>query len=156
MWQLFIKPNIQRKSVKAINLLQQLLTTVSLRRLKTEVLQLPPKVEEQVAVQLVEPWREDYRNRYYEFAEMFEVKQESETWDAAEFFQQLTMLRLYCDHPGLVDMSKWSLPKTETTWSDSPKIFHLITNLKKHLTLEQGGKVPKAVVFSQRTNYLQM
>ncbi|OAV87422.1 hypothetical protein PTTG_29440 [Puccinia triticina 1-1 BBBD Race 1] len=156
VWQLFIKPNIRRKSVKAINLLQQLLTTVSLRRLKTEVLQLPPKVEEQVAVQLVEPWREDYRNRYYEFAEMFGVERESETWDAAEFFQQLTMLRLYCDHPGLVDMSKWSLPKTETTWSDSPKIVHLITDLKKHLTLEQGGKVAKAVVFSQWTNYLQI
>ncbi|OAV87096.1 hypothetical protein PTTG_29578 [Puccinia triticina 1-1 BBBD Race 1] len=60
VWQPFIKLNIQRKSAKAIKLLQQLLANVSLRRLKTNVLQLPPKVKEYVGLLLPEPWQEDY------------------------------------------------------------------------------------------------
>ncbi|KNZ52660.1 uncharacterized protein VP01_348g7 [Puccinia sorghi] len=114
--------DIQRKSAKAIELLQQLLSTVSIRRLKTEVLNLPPKVEE----------------------------------EQVGFFRQLTMLRLYCDHPNLVDESKWELQKTKTTWRESPKIVHLITDLKKNLKSSQGSKIPKAVVFSQWTTFLEM
>ena len=73
VWRSFIKPNIRRKSAKAIELLQQLLRTVSIRRLKTEVLKLPPKVEEQVGVRLQKPWREDYLQRYNDFANTFGV-----------------------------------------------------------------------------------
>ena len=156
VWRSFIKPNIRRKSAKAIELLQQLLHTVSIRRLKTEVLKLPPKVEEQVGVRLQKPWREDYLQRYNDFANTFGVDRWSETWDGTEFFQQLTMLRLYCDHPDLVDESKWELPKTKTTWRDSPKIVHLITDLEKHLKSSQGSKIPKAVVFSQWKTFLEM
>ncbi|OAV93663.1 hypothetical protein PTTG_27244 [Puccinia triticina 1-1 BBBD Race 1] len=156
VWQTFIKPSIRRKSEKAIQLLQQLLATVSLRRLKTDVLQLPPKIEEQVGLPLQEPWDKDYRRRYHDFANPFGVDRGSESWDSAEFFQQLTMLQLYCDHPGLVDASQYDLPKQETSWHDSPKIVHLIEDLKAHLKSEQGGRIAKAVVFSQWTNFLGM
>ena len=103
------------------------------------MLQLPPKIEEQVGLPLQEPWDKDYRRRYHDFADRFGVDRGSESWDSAEFFQQLTMLRLYCDHPGLVDASQYDLPKQETSWHDSPKIVHLIEDLKAHLKSEQGG-----------------
>ncbi|OAV86491.1 hypothetical protein PTTG_29875 [Puccinia triticina 1-1 BBBD Race 1] len=156
VWQTFIKPSIRHKSEKAIQLLQQLLATVSLRRLKTDVLQLPPKIEEQVGLPLQEPWDKDYRRRYHDFADRFGVDRGSKSWDLAEVFQQLTMLRLYCDHPGLVDASQYDLPKQETSWHNSPKIVHLIEDLKAHLKSEQGGRIAKAVVFSQWTNFLGM
>ncbi|KAI9612567.1 hypothetical protein H4Q26_007724 [Puccinia striiformis f. sp. tritici PST-130] len=156
VWQTFIKPNIRRKSAKAIELLQRLLATVSLRRLKTEVLQLPPKVEEHVGLQLLEPWQGDYRNRYHDFADRFGVDRGSGSWDSSEFFQQLTMLRLYCDHPGLIDGTQYNLPKTDTTWRDSPKIIHLMPDLKEHLNSEQSGQIAKAVVFSQWTSFLEI
>ncbi|KAI9607461.1 hypothetical protein H4Q26_005983 [Puccinia striiformis f. sp. tritici PST-130] len=156
VWQTFIKPNIRRKSAKAIELLQQLLATVSLRRLKTDVLQLPPKVEEYVGLPLPEPWQEDYDNRYHEFAAKFGVDQAGGSWDSSEFFQELTMLRLYCDHPSLIDARQYDLPKKETTWCDSLKIVHLMLDLKGHLYSEQTGQVPKAVVFSQWTSFLEI
>ncbi|KAI9629098.1 hypothetical protein KEM48_011169 [Puccinia striiformis f. sp. tritici PST-130] len=156
VWQTFIKPNIRRKSAKAIELLQQLLATVSLRRLKTDVLQLPPKVEEYVGLPLPEPWQEDYNNRYHEFAAKFGVDRGGGSWDSSEFFQELTMLRLYCDHPSLIDARRYDLPKKETTWRDSPKFVHLMLDLKGHLYSEQTGQVPKAVVFSQWTSFLEI
>ncbi|KAI9611778.1 hypothetical protein KEM48_004442 [Puccinia striiformis f. sp. tritici PST-130] len=156
VWQTFIKPNIRRKSAKAIELLQQLLATVSLRRLKTDVLQLPPKVEEYVGLPLPEPWQEDYNNRYHKFAAKFGVDRGGGSWDSSEFFQELTMLRLYCDHPSLIDARRYDLPKKETTWRDSPKIVHLMLDLKGHLYSEQTGQVPKAVVFSQWTSFLEI
>ncbi|KAI9606762.1 hypothetical protein H4Q26_006299 [Puccinia striiformis f. sp. tritici PST-130] len=123
VWQTFIKPNIRRKSAKAIKLLQQLLATVLLRRLKTDVLQLPPKLEEYVCLPLPEPWQEDYNNRYNEFAVKFGVDRGGGSWDSSEFFQELTMLRLYCDHPGMIDERQYDLPKKEMTWRDSPKLY---------------------------------
>ncbi|KNZ58982.1 uncharacterized protein VP01_1822g1 [Puccinia sorghi] len=51
--------------------------------------------------------------------------------------QKLTMLRLYCNHPRLVDAIQFNLPNNSTTWKDSPKVFHLVTDLKKHLETEQ-------------------
>ena len=156
MWQAYIKPNIRRKSPKAIELLQQLVATVSLRRLKSDVLVLPPKIEEPIGIELVEPWRDDYLTKYEAFADLFGVDRAGGSWDSAEFFQQLTMLRLYCNHPGLVDASQFNLPKDSTTWKDSPKVVHLVTNLKKHLETEQDGQQAKAVVFSQWTLFLQM
>ncbi|KNF02440.1 hypothetical protein PSTG_04346 [Puccinia striiformis f. sp. tritici PST-78] len=155
VWQTFIKPNIRRKSAKAIELLQQL-PTVSLRRLKTDVLQLPPKVEEYVGLPLPEPWQEDYNNRYNEFSDKFGVDRGGGSWDSSEFFQELTMLRLYCDHPSLIDGRRYNLPKKEMTWRDSPKIVHLMSDLKGHLYSEQSGQVPKAVVFSQWTSFLEI
>ena len=133
MWQAYIKPNIRRKLPKAIELLQQLVATVSLRRLKSDVLVLPPKIEEPIGIKLVEPWRDDYLTKYEDFAELFGVNRAGGIWDSAEFFQQLTMLRLYCNHPGLVDASQYHLPNNNPTWRDSPKVFHLVNNLKKHL-----------------------
>ncbi|POV96444.1 hypothetical protein PSTT_15654, partial [Puccinia striiformis] len=156
VWQTFIKPNIRRKSAKAIELLQQLLATVSLRRLKTEVLHLPPKVEQYVGLPLLEPWQEDYHHRYHNFAAKFGVDRGGGSWDSSEFFQELTMLRLYCDHPSLIDGTRYDLPKRETTWRDSPKIIHLISDLKEHLHSEQSGQIAKAVVFSQWTSFLEM
>ncbi|KAA1073835.1 hypothetical protein PGTUg99_001926 [Puccinia graminis f. sp. tritici] len=156
VWQKYIKPNIRRKSAKAIELLQRLLATVSLRRLKTEVLHLPPRVEEYVGLSQTEPWQEDYDNRYHDFADKFGVDRGGGSWDSSEFFQELTMLRLYCDHPDLIDGLQYDLPKKETTWRDSPKIIHLISDLKDHLNSEQGGRIAKAVVFSQWTSFLQM
>ncbi|KAI9608610.1 hypothetical protein H4Q26_004795 [Puccinia striiformis f. sp. tritici PST-130] len=156
VWQTFIKPNIRRKSAKAIELLQQLLATVSLRRLKTEVLHLPPKVEQYVGLPLLEPWQEDYHHRYHNFAAKFGVDRGGGSWDSSEFFQELTMLRLYCDHPSLIDGTRYDLPKRETTWRDSPKIIHLISDLKEHLHSEQSGQIAKAVVFSQWTSFLEI
>ncbi|OAV85322.1 hypothetical protein PTTG_30614, partial [Puccinia triticina 1-1 BBBD Race 1] len=155
VWQTFIKPNIRRKSEKAIELLQQLLATVSIRRLKTDVLRLPPKVEQKVGLQMPEPWAEDYRQQYHIFADKYGLDRENESWDSAEFFQQLTMLRLYCNHPRLAGGSHYDLPRQETTWHDSPKIAHLVEDLKTHLTSEQGGNIPEAVVFSQWTSFLE-
>ncbi|OAV84922.1 hypothetical protein PTTG_30946, partial [Puccinia triticina 1-1 BBBD Race 1] len=102
-----------------------------------------------------EPWAEDYRQRYHIFADKYGLDRENESWDSAEFFQQLTMLRLYCDHPRLAGGSHYDLPRQETTWHDSPKIAHLVEDLKTHLTSEQGGNIPKAVVFSQWTSFLE-
>ncbi|OAV95422.1 hypothetical protein PTTG_26671 [Puccinia triticina 1-1 BBBD Race 1] len=119
-----------------------------------DVLQLPPKVEEKVGLPLPEPWDKDYRQRYHNFAKQFGVDRGSKSWDSAEFFQQLTTLRLYCDHPALVDQSQYDLPKQQTSWHDSPKIVHLIGDLKAHLRSEQGGQIAKAVVFSQWTHFL--
>ncbi|KAI9601632.1 hypothetical protein H4Q26_001464 [Puccinia striiformis f. sp. tritici PST-130] len=156
VWQAFKEPNIQRKAPITIELLQQLLGTFSLRRLKTDVLQLPPKVKEQVGLQLPAPWREDYCKQYHDFTEKFGVERSSGSWDSAEFFQQLTMLRLYCDHPGLLDPCEYDLPKQDTTWRDSPKIMHLMTDLMGHLHSEEGGPLSKAVVFSQWTSFLKI
>lgn len=115
-----------------------------------------PKVEEQVGVRLQEPWQEDYLQQYHNFANTFRVNRWSETWDVMEFFQQLKMLQLYCDHLGLLYCSKWDLPKNKTMWCDCPKIVHLITDLKKHLESEQGGKITNGVAFSQWTAFLDI
>ncbi|OAV92205.1 hypothetical protein PTTG_27699 [Puccinia triticina 1-1 BBBD Race 1] len=56
--------------------------------------------------------------------------------------------------PTLVDQSQYDLPKQQTSWHDSPKIVHLIGDLKAHLRSEQGGQIAKAVVFSQWTHFL--
>ncbi|KNZ49464.1 uncharacterized protein VP01_49g9 [Puccinia sorghi] len=120
----WMKPSdgpIGKGGTKTIELLQQLLTTVSIRRLKTEVLKMLPKVEEQVGVRLQEPWQEDYLQQYHNFANTFRVNRWSETWDVMEFFQQLKMLQLYCDHLGLLYCSKWDLPKNKTMWRQNNK-----------------------------------
>ncbi|KNZ58234.1 uncharacterized protein VP01_196g3 [Puccinia sorghi] len=74
VWQAYIKPLLHQKSPKAIDLLQWLIATISLRRLKIDVLALPPKVEDNVGPQLSEPWQ---------------VNQESNGWHSADFFLQL-------------------------------------------------------------------
>ncbi|POW14035.1 hypothetical protein PSTT_03266, partial [Puccinia striiformis] len=123
--------------VLAIELLQQL-PTVSLRRLKTDVLQLPPKVKEDVGLPLPEPWQEDYNNRYNEFSDKFGVDR------AVEAGTQLTMLRLYCDHPSLIDARRYIYQRRKR---------HGVIG---HLYSEQSGQVPKAVVFSQWTSFLEI
>lgn len=92
VWQTFIKENIQCKAPRAIELLQRLLATVSLRRLKSEVLTLPAKRERKVGLQLTQPWREHYRKQYSCFAETYGVDRAIGSWDSTNFFQQLTML----------------------------------------------------------------
>ncbi|KAI9610801.1 hypothetical protein KEM48_004720 [Puccinia striiformis f. sp. tritici PST-130] len=93
---------------------------------------------------------------YHNFAAKFGVDRGGGSWDSSEFFQELTMLRLYCDHPSLIDGTRYDLPKRETTWRDSPKIIHLISDLKEHLHSEQSGQIAKAVVFSQWTSFLEI
>ncbi|OAV93870.1 hypothetical protein PTTG_27191, partial [Puccinia triticina 1-1 BBBD Race 1] len=154
IWKTFIKPNIRQKLPQAIELVRRLVATVLLRRLKSDILQLPPKVDERIRLQLEQPWRDEYQKRYNVFAEEFGVDRAGGTWDLAEFFQHLTMLQLYCNHPRLIDASLFDIPQKETTWRDSSKIIHLITNLKLHLASNQSGKVAKAVVFSQWTSFL--
>lgn len=147
VWQAYIKPNICHKSPKAIEMLQQLVSTVSLRGLNSGVLDLP-KIEEQVGIKLVEPWRDNYLTKYEAFADLFGVNQAGGSWDSEEVLQQLMMLRLYCNHPGLVDASQFNLPNKRTTWKDSPKFVHLVTDLNKHLETEQDGQQAKAVIFA--------
>ncbi|KNZ50538.1 uncharacterized protein VP01_4363g2 [Puccinia sorghi] len=134
-----IKPNIRQKSPKAIDLLQQLLATVSLRSLKID---LPPKLEE--------------NKQYIDLANMYGVNRESDSWDSADFFQRLTMLRLYCNHPELTHESQYNLPQEGITWRDSPKVVRLVEDLKKHSSAEQDRQRAKAVVFSQWTMFLKM
>ncbi|KNZ58985.1 uncharacterized protein VP01_1822g4, partial [Puccinia sorghi] len=56
VWQVYIKPSIHRKLPK---------------RLKSNVLDLPPKIEEQVGIELVEPWQDDYLTKYEAFSNPF-------------------------------------------------------------------------------------
>ncbi|KNZ62453.1 uncharacterized protein VP01_1268g7 [Puccinia sorghi] len=87
----------------AIDLLQQLLATVSLRRLKIDVLDFPPTLEENVGLRLSQPWQDDYQKRYMDFANMYGVNRESDSWDPADFFQR-----------------QYNLPQEGITWQDSP------------------------------------
>ncbi|KAI9621557.1 hypothetical protein KEM48_007690 [Puccinia striiformis f. sp. tritici PST-130] len=91
VWQTFIKPNIRRKSAKAIELLQRLLATVSLRRTENRSAPVATQSGRTCRLQLLEPWQGDYRNRYHDFADRFGVDRGSGSWDSSEFFQQLTM-----------------------------------------------------------------
>jgi len=154
VWQTFIKENIGRKSPRGIDLLQRLLATVSLRRLKSEVLRLPAKRERVVGLQLTQPWRDHYQKRYSNFAKTYGVDRASGSWDSTDFFQQLTMLQIYCNSPALIDAEKFDMPHRAITWRDSPKIVHLVSDLKRHLASDQNGKTPKAVIFSQWTEFL--
>ena len=64
------------------------------------------------------------------------------------------MLQIYCNSPALIDAEKFDMPHQAITWRDSPKIVHLVSDLKRHLASDQNGKTPKAVIFSQWTEFL--
>lgn len=56
----------------------------------------------------------------------------------------------------MVDPRNFDIPQQATTWRDSPKIIHLVSDLNIHLASDQNGKTAKAVVFSQWTEFLNI
>ncbi|KNZ52073.1 uncharacterized protein VP01_3701g2, partial [Puccinia sorghi] len=56
----------------------------------------------------------------------------------------------------LVDPRHFDIPQQATTWWDSPKIVHLVSDLNIHLASDQNGKTAKAVVLSQWTEFLNI
>ncbi|CAH7684908.1 hypothetical protein PPACK8108_LOCUS19348 [Phakopsora pachyrhizi] len=75
---------------------------------------------------------ENYHQRYYCFANEFGIDRIGNTWDPAAFFQQLTMLRMYCDHPLLIE--KYLSIETISR-------SHLLQVLKDHLASNQQIRV---------------
>jgi len=157
VWKPCIRESISLKQNYAIESVQDFIAAISLRRVKSAILTLPPKFEENVFLELDSPWKEEYLDRYHTFAKRFGVDRSAdETWDSAEFFMTLNMLRLFCDHPDITDQKAFPLPlrSTSTTWKDSVKICHLISDMKSYLLRDLEGSVSKVVVFSQWTSFL--
>lgn len=94
MWKNCIERLVQLCDPEGISILQHLMSSISLRRLKTTILKLPAKIEQVVRIPLKSPWDEKYQHLHDMFAEQFGKNRiPGQGWDSAEFFRSLMDLR---------------------------------------------------------------
>ncbi|OAV85155.1 hypothetical protein PTTG_30745, partial [Puccinia triticina 1-1 BBBD Race 1] len=148
-------PKIKVGAPEAIKSLTRLMESVCLRRTKDVLLNLPSKVEHAVVVRCSSKWEPHLRDLHARFICTFgRLWKSGKQWDHAEFFQQLTMLRQFCNHP---IFARTELPIQPTwQWQDSGKIIHLVESLEALFIRPQRSERPKAVVFSSFVAFLEM
>lgn len=152
-WKHCIQLPFQSGNENAITSLQKLMETISIRRLKDTILQLPLKTCHGIGVQLIPPWDEEYEKRFSIFAELFGKQREQGLgWDSAAFFQGLSDLRQLCNHPSLIEKREGRT----YCWSDGAKVVHLVNHLREFLQSPRGTAIPRAVVFSEYQRFLEM
>lgn len=155
IWKHCMVDRVQISDMKAIMTLQLIMETISLRRLKSTILDtLPRKVQHFIQLNLERPWDQEYREIHEDFLMCFGRNRVQGQWDQARFFQQLNHLRQLCNHPALRETEENLRPTYR--WQDSSKILMLIENLKEFFQNPRGILVPKAVVFSEFRRFLIM
>ncbi|OAV97879.1 hypothetical protein PTTG_25860 [Puccinia triticina 1-1 BBBD Race 1] len=155
IWQRCLIPKMKVGAPEAIKSLAQLMKSICLRRTKDVLLNLPQKMEHAVVVQCSKNWEPCSRELHARFIRTFgRLCTSGELWDPAEFFQQLMMLRQFCNHPifARVDLQN----QATWRWQDSSKVVHLIGSLRSFLEGDRGIERTKAVIFSSFVAFLQM
>ena len=153
VWQNCIENLISMNEPRAQRSLQRLMEAVTLRRLKSTLLQLPEKQQEGVILQLHEPWHTDHARRYENFLMVCgKNRDRSLGWDSAIFFQELSDLRQVCNHPALIEHGN-----QQYHWNASSQVRRLIEDLRRFLSGGEGDfGEPKVVVFSEYHRFLEM
>ncbi|MBW0573711.1 hypothetical protein O181_113426 [Austropuccinia psidii MF-1] len=121
--------------------------TLTLRRLKANLLDLPKKVQHGVGIEIYEPWKTIYFKKHEEYSALY-GKQRSKAvqWDSSEFSSRLSDLRQLCNHPELIEREEGG---RRYTCKEESKVVHLASHLKEVFEKEPGLRYPKAVVFSE-------
>ena len=154
LWENCIIKQISSGNQMAIQSLQLIMQTLTLRRLKANLLHLPKKVQHGVGIEIYEPWKTLYFKKHEEFSALY-GKQRSKAvqWDSSEFFSRLSDLRQLCNHPALIEREEGG---RRYTWKEGSKVVHLVSHLKEFFQKEPGLRYPKAVVFSEYKRFLDM
>ncbi|MBW0486117.1 hypothetical protein O181_025832 [Austropuccinia psidii MF-1] len=128
--------------------------TLTLRRLKANLLDLPKKVQHGVGIEIYEPWKTLYFKKHEEFSALYgKQRSKSVKWDSSEFFFRLSDLRQLCNHPALIEREEGV---KRYTWKEGSKVVHLVSHLKEFFQKEPGLRYPKAVVFSEYKRFLDI
>ncbi|MBW0502198.1 hypothetical protein O181_041913 [Austropuccinia psidii MF-1] len=78
--------------------------TLTLRRLKANLLDLPKKGQHGVGIWIYEPWKTLYIKKYEEFSALYgEQRSKAAQWDSSESLSRLSDLRQLCNHPALIE-----------------------------------------------------
>ncbi|KAA1113731.1 hypothetical protein PGTUg99_004807 [Puccinia graminis f. sp. tritici] len=151
IWKQCVEIPVQRCEPRGISTLQNLMSGVSMRRLKTTILALPKKVETIVNLKLHSPWNEIYERNHQAFSEQFgKNRVTGQGWNSGEFFGELVDLRQLCNHPALIDKQPG---RKKYFWNESSKIGHLVDDL---LAFLRSGLEHRAVIFSEFKRFLEM
>ena len=141
---------VQGCDTRGILTLQSIMNRISMRRLKTMVLDLPEKIETVINLELKAPWDKIYKNNHELFSIQFgKNRVTGNGWNSAEFFGDLVDLRQLCNHPALV----MNNPGPMYHWNESSKIVNLVQDPKVFLG---SVKNPRAVIFSEFKRFLEM
>ncbi|OAV99907.1 hypothetical protein PTTG_25100 [Puccinia triticina 1-1 BBBD Race 1] len=93
IWKRCLIPNMNVGAVEAIKSLTTLMHSICLRRTKSVLLTLPPKVEKAIAVQNSPQWEEVSSQLHASFIRDFgRLRNSDQPWQPAEFFHQLRMI----------------------------------------------------------------
>ena len=150
IWKQCVEVPVQRCDPRGILTLQTIMKGISMRRLKTTVLDLPEKVESVINLELKAPWDQLYKKNHEQFSIQFgKNRATGNGWNSADFFGDLVDLRQLCNHPALV----MDDPGTKYSWTESSKIVNLVQDLKVFLRSGMNGR---AVIFSEFKRFLEM
>ncbi|EFP74968.2 uncharacterized protein PGTG_01561 [Puccinia graminis f. sp. tritici CRL 75-36-700-3] len=151
IWKQCVEGPVQLGNPQGILTLQSIMKGISMRRLKTTVLDLPEKCEITVYLELEKPWNIRYQKNHAAFAEQFGKNRLSvQGWDSSHFFGELVNLRQLCNHPALIEKEKGT---GGYFWNQSSKIVHLLKDLSLFLA---SGNQARAVIFSEFKRFLQI
>ncbi|EFP83470.1 uncharacterized protein PGTG_08656 [Puccinia graminis f. sp. tritici CRL 75-36-700-3] len=151
IWKQCVEGPVQLGNPQGILTLQSIMKGISMRRLKTTVLDLPEKCEITVYLELEKPWNIRYQQNHAAFAEQFGKNRLSvQGWDSSHFFGELVNLRQLCNHPALIEKEKGT---GGYFWNQSSKIVHLLKDLSLFLA---SGNQARAVIFSEFKRFLQI
>lgn len=154
LWKNCIEGRVQASDPKGIEALHNVMTHISLRRLKKTILKMPEKREVVVTIGLNAPWDEKYAVQHERFATRFgRNREEGHSWDHNTFFSELMNLCQMCNHPALVEKN---VGTKQFSWMDSSKIVHLINDMQSFFCEERVGDPCKVVVFSEYKRFLSM
>lgn len=158
LWKHCIMPNVKVLKPEAFTTINRVMEVISLRRTKEAVLiGLPKKIFHWVPVRFPEDggWSMKYEDLYQQFLLLSRREEERNLngFDESNFFQTLTQLRQFCNHPAF-----YNRENNGYTWADSPKVVDLVYRVKNFLSDGRGGTIknPKVVIFSNFVSFLEM
>ena len=107
-WKYAIAKPVSRGNPQAINTLQLLMGAISLRRIKSTLLNLPNKMIQDINLELKRQWKYNYREYHDDL--MFKYGKNGFQGGGAsqDFFSDLNFLRQFCNHPALIH---WVAPR---------------------------------------------
>ncbi|MBW0578369.1 hypothetical protein O181_118084 [Austropuccinia psidii MF-1] len=128
--------------------------TFTLRRVKANLLELPKEVQNEIGIEIYEPWKTLYFKKHEAFSALY-GKQMSKAvqWDSSEVSSRLSDLRQLCNHPALIEREERG---RRYTWKEGSKLVDLVSHLKEFFQNEPGLRYPKAAVSSEYKSFLDM